>query len=186
MLADTERLMGTVEQVLKATQLGQKRGLQHSLEVDLGSLTQECVELVRVRYNLPGDAMHFQTTSQGASASVLGDPEELRIAVTNVLDNAVKYSGSHVDVGVELDTHDPSMLELRVQDHGVGIPKNDLKRVFRRFYRSTTRSNIKGTGLGLFIVHSIVDKHGGRVSAESPGEGKGTTVTIQIPRIYAH
>ena len=73
---------------------------------------------------------------------------------------------------------------LRVRDRGVGIPEHELKRIFKRFYRVTQRSlsQVKGTGLGLFIVRSIARKHGGRVFAESEGAGKGTTVTLELPR----
>ena len=68
---------------------------------------------------------------------------------------------------------------------GVGIPKKQLKRIFNRFYRIPLRVTalVKGTGLGLFIVRSVVDKHGGRVFAESEGEGRGSTFTIQLPRL---
>jgi signal transduction histidine kinase len=74
-----------------------------------------------------------------------------------------------------------------VRDQGVGIPEQELKRIFKRFYRVTHRSlaQAKGTGLGLFIVRSIARKHGGRVFAESEGAGKGTTVTLELPRRLA-
>src|SRR5579872_3730625 len=102
MLADTDRLMVTVEQVLKASQLGQKRELQHKLEIDLGGLAQECIELVRTRYHQPEDAIRYHPPSSPEAALILGDPEELRIAITNVLDNAAKYSGNHINIDVDL------------------------------------------------------------------------------------
>lgn len=184
MLADTDRLMGTVEQVLKASQLGQKRELQHKLEVDLGALARECVELVRTRYHQPEDAIRYRPPSTPEAALILGDPDDLRIAITNVLDNAAKYSGDHIDIDVDLETYNPVQVELRIRDRGIGIPRSELGRVFKRFYRVNTRSQTKGTGLGLFIVRSIIKKHGGEVIAESAGEGRGTTITLQIPRMY--
>jgi two-component system, OmpR family, sensor histidine kinase SenX3 len=74
---------------------------------------------------------------------------------------------------------------LRIRDNGVGIPRPELKRIFKRFYRVPTRSGeVKGTGLGLFIVRSIVRRHGGDAFAESEGEGHGSTFTIRLPRVY--
>jgi len=71
-----------------------------------------------------------------------------------------------------------------VQDNGVGIPRGDLKRVFKRFYRVLTpgSTQVKGSGLGLFIVRAIARRHGGNAYAESEGAGKGTAVTIELPR----
>jgi signal transduction histidine kinase len=115
---------------------------------------------------------------------VQGSAEDLHTAVFNVLDNAIKYSGDSVDVRVRLETPDEKRIVLRVQDQGVGIAPEDMKRVFRRFYRVTHRSlaHIKGTGLGLFIVKAIAQKHGGKVFAESDGEGRGTTIVLELPR----
>jgi two-component system sensor histidine kinase SenX3 len=85
---------------------------------------------------------------------------------------------------VRVETPDAKRIVLRVQDQGVGIPPEDVKRVFKRFYRVTHRSlaHVKGTGLGLFIVKAIAQKHGGKVSAESEGEGEGTTIILELPR----
>jgi two-component system, OmpR family, sensor histidine kinase SenX3 len=75
-------------------------------------------------------------------------------------------------------------VEIRVRDNGVGIPGGELKRVFKRFYRVLTpgSAQVKGSGLGLFIVRAIARRHGGSAYAESEGPGRGTTVTIQLPR----
>ncbi len=194
MLVDTERLMVTVEQVLKAGALAQKKAkaqAQH-LPVDFSALVKECVELARTRHHLPAEHLDYRealpaTNNSGVHAQVLGDPDELHTAVTNLLDNAVKYSPDGIHIAVELAAQDGERVVLRVRDRGVGIAQNELKRIFKRFYRVRQRGRlrVKGTGLGLFIVRSIARNHGGRVFAESEGAGKGTTVTLELPRATA-
>ena len=192
MLLDTERLLHTVEQVLKAGEAAQKKSPAQRLPVEFDSLVRECMELARTRHHLqPADLEYRETASlasrNGDGARVLGDPEELRTAVSNLLDNAVKYSPDGVHITVELDARDEERLVLRVRDQGVGILERELKHIFKRFYRVTQRSlsQVKGTGLGLFIVRSIAKKHGGKVFAQSDGAGKGTTVTLELPRRMA-
>jgi signal transduction histidine kinase len=184
MLVDTERLMVTVEQVLKAGAVAQKKASGQRIPVDFNTLVRECVELARARHHLlPENLDYRESLPPSGSASILGDPDELHTVVTNLLDNAVKYSPDGVHIEVELGAPDEELLVLRVRDRGVGIPQDELKRIFKRFYRVRRRGRprVKGTGLGLFIVRSIVRNHGGRVFAESEGTGKGTTVTLELP-----
>ena len=184
MLDDTDRLLGTVEQVLKAGQAGHKKEGER-IPVNFGDLVRECVEVARTSHRLPPESLRYeQVVNHGTGANVVGDSEELRTAIANVLDNAVKYSGSQVDVAVRLAMPDEKHVTLSVCDHGVGIPAAELKRIFKRFYRVPNRSLgiVKGTGLGLFIVRAIARKHGGRVFAQSEGHGRGTTVVLELPR----
>jgi two-component system sensor histidine kinase SenX3 len=186
MLSDADRLTETVEQVLRAGRAGDRRAGREKAEVDFGQLVQDCLEAIRTRHHLPPQSMRYeQALHNGNGVRVLGSPEDLRTAVSNVLENAVKYSGNHIDVAVRLETPDEKCVLLQVKDEGVGIAQEDLKRIFKRFHRVGGRSlaHIKGTGLGLFIVRSIAKKHGGKAFAQSEGEGRGTTVTIELPRI---
>ena len=185
MLQDTERLMRTVEQVLKAGEVVQKKRTVQHAPLEFGGLVRDCLDLARTRHHLPAEALTYAESPSGAGAAqVEGDPEELRTAVSNLVDNAVKYSPDEISIAVELDLNDEEHVVLRVRDRGVGIPPHELKRIFKRFYRVATRSrtSMKGTGLGLFIVRSIARKHGGQVFAQSEGLGKGTTVTLELPR----
>jgi len=185
MLADSDRLLQTVEQVLRAGQSGQRRRKINLRKIDVGELVQECVDLTRVRYNLGPEAVRFAGTANGERPHVKADADELRAAISNLLDNAVKYSAKEIQVSVEVAALDDQKVAVRIQDRGVGIPSAQLKRIFKRFYRVPGRvmARVKGTGLGLFIVRSVVEKHGGRVFAESEGPGQGSKFTIQLPRV---
>jgi len=188
MLSDTDRLTETVEQVLRAGRAGDRKAGRQKSAVDFRQLVRECIEAARTRHHLSPEALQYEESpSNGAGLRVLGSEEDLRTAVFNVLDNAVKYSGDTVDVWVRLNTPDEKRIVLSVRDQGVGVPPDDLKSIFKRFYRVSDRSlaHVKGTGLGLFIVKSIAQEHGGKVFAESAGEGRGTTITMELPRWMA-
>jgi signal transduction histidine kinase len=185
MLSDTHRLQQTVEQVLKAGIAGQRAGLQHRAPVDIAALAAEVAETARLRHHLAPEKMTVSIATPSATGLFVdGDADELRTVLSNLLDNAVKYSRDQVQVTVEVAAPSPDTVWVRVKDRGIGIPRTQLKRIFNRFYRFQTRGyNIKGTGLGLYIVRSIVKQHGGRVFAASEGEGKGATFTVELPRL---
>ena len=190
MLADAERLHLTVEQVLKAGSLTQKQKRKAKAAtwtpVDVAAVARECVQLAVVRHHLKPDAIALEAHDEGP-LTVNGDAEELSSVLRNLLDNAVKYSDDDVRVTVSLAAPTPETIWVRVQDHGAGIPRKQLKRIFNRFYRVQTRGlrQVKGTGLGLYIVKEIARAHGGRVFAQSEGEGRGATFTVELPRLVA-
>src|SRR5687767_5245506 len=183
MLADVERLRHTVDQVLKAGVVREKQRAAVRTALDIGVLARECVDLAVTRHHLQPGAIALEA-HYGASLMVRGDAEELRTVITNLLDNAVKYSGGDVRVTVSVAAPAPGTVWVRVQDRGVGIPEKQLKRIFNRFYRVQSRGlkPVTGTGLGLYIVRAIARKHGGRVFAQSDGEGRGATFTVELPR----
>ena len=184
LLEDTERLQGTIEQVLRAGRVGARLRHTSRTPVDLSAMVRDCLALARTRHHLADDALTYrESLASGPAPQVLGDEEELKAAVSNLVDNAVKYSGSQVQVAVELDQPEAAHATLRVKDRGVGISAGELKRIFKRFYRipGAVAVRVKGTGLGLFIVRSVVARHGGKVFAESEGPGRGSTFTVQLP-----
>jgi signal transduction histidine kinase len=184
MLLDTDRLLGTVDQVLKAGEVGYKKRSRIRAELNFANLVRDCVELARTRHHLPPNSLKFEEMPNDFGARVEGDSEDLRTAVSNLIDNAIKYSGNRVDVSVQVCAAEDDRVALTVQDHGVGIEEPELKHIFKRFYRVPSRSKfqVKGTGLGLFIVRAIARAHGGEVSAVSDGTGHGATFTMELPR----
>ena len=181
MIEDCDRLLHTIDQVLRAGQAGAPVKRITGSPVNLADTVRDCVSLARVRHRLAETALRF-SDSTGGSSNVLGAEDELRTAITNLVDNAVKYSVGAVDVLVELAPDTAGNLLLRVRDHGIGIPSGELRHIFKRFYRiQHTVGRVKGTGLGLFIVNAVAKRHGGRVYAESEGQGRGSTFTLQLP-----
>jgi len=182
MLTDTDRLLGTVEQVLKAGGTKERLPKPASEELDLADLLRECVSTVRTQRKL--DPIVFRFTEPAEPFRVVGDRAELKTAFVNLLDNAVKYSPEDPKVSIRVKKAALNRrVEVLIKDNGIGIPPADLKRIFKRFYRvpGGPATQPVGTGLGLFIVKSIIERHGGRVSAQSRGEGNGSTFIVQLP-----
>jgi signal transduction histidine kinase len=185
MLQDADRLLGTVEQVLKAGEVRHGNKRKNWQEVNFAAIVENSVDLARVRHNLPPEALRFGSKPPD-EVMVMGNPEELRTAVFNLFDNAIKYSGDDKDIVVDVLAPNLDNILLSVRDHGIGIPRVELKRIFNRFYRveDAAAGTVKGTGLGLFIVRSVARRYGGDAYAESEGEGRGSTFTIRLPRVY--
>jgi signal transduction histidine kinase len=146
----------------------------------MATVVTACIDRVRTLHKTGPGAVQFEA---GPPATVLGDPDEVHAAVANLIDNAVKYAGSPMEVKVRLEPVDGRYIALRVSDNGAGLAKSELKRIFKRFYRvpGPLAARIKGTGLGLYIVRSVAKRHGGRAWAESAGPGCGSTFVLQLP-----
>jgi two-component system sensor histidine kinase SenX3 len=179
-LADSDRLLGTIEQILRTGRVGAASRKPHLAPMNLDELIAECVVRARVLHHLQPEALKFEP---GPPLPILGDTDEVRAAVSNLIDNAVKYSGPDMQIEVAASTAEGRFVEVRVKDRGPGIPQTELKRIFRRFYRvhGPIAMRVKGTGLGLYIVRSVARRHGGRAWAESGGPGHGSTFVLQFP-----
>ncbi len=184
MLEDSDRLLHTIEQVLRAGSARSRFRREARNRVDLREIVRECVELARTRFHLDESALAYEDRTTGEAATVLGSVDELKAAVSNLLDNAVKYSQSDVRIRVAIEEEERDRVAVRVTDTGIGISSTELKRIFRRFYRTPALGAVgtKGSGLGLFIVRSVARNHGGRAFAESAGAGQGSTLTILLPK----
>jgi two-component system sensor histidine kinase SenX3 len=183
MLADSDRLLATVEQVLKAGELGQRRRHEDRIFLELAPLVSDCIAITLQRHHLPPSAIELVPVSGSVRLHVRAIQEDLRTAILNLLDNAVKYSPGGVHVRCSIAMVRYTMVALTIADTGVGLAPNQLKRIFNRFYRVPGHNaiRIKGTGLGLFLVRAIARQHGGEVTAASPGLGLGSSITLTLP-----
>jgi two-component system sensor histidine kinase SenX3 len=182
MRQDLDRLHATINNVLNAA-MYTDRPMVDPQPVDLAVLVPRAIDLTLARHQLPSSAIHYDGP---ASVHVIGDAMALETAVLNLLDNAVKYSKEQVDVQVQL-LREAGRVALTVHDHGIGMSRAHLRFVFNRFYRigPEVRRNRTGTGLGLFIVKSVVKGHKGTVVADSPGLDRGATFTVTLPEAPA-
>jgi signal transduction histidine kinase len=149
--------------------------------VDIARLARQVVE-----WNQPLAVRKHQTMTVAAPASliVMCDPDRVQEAIDNLVSNAVKYSpiGAPIDIVVAEHRNDAA---IEVRDRGPGLTPHDMSRIFGRFQRLSAKPTAgeSSTGLGLSIVKRIVTLHGGRITVESAGPGKGTTFRIALPRI---
>lgn len=182
MLSDSNRLLTTVEQVLQASRTKDRNRLLNISEIELGKLLKECIAIIKSRYNLNDEIKLIEAAK---NIVISGDYAELQTVLTNILDNAVKYSKDEIKILVKLTEFNKKFTEILIKDSGVGIAPNQLKRVFNRFYRvpNISTQKAKGTGLGLYISRSIIKKHGGNIFVESKGEDKGTTFIVRLPKM---
>ena len=183
MSEDLERLQRTIDQVLHAARSERRR----PESIDLLELLRECVEEARQQHSLPASAFVLKLP---AAARVKGDPEQLRVAFRNLIDNAIRYTDDEVSIDIAVRSPSPRRLEVCVADQGIGLGPSALGRVFERFQRISQEGlTASGLGLGLYIVRNVVRAHGGSVRAESEGEGEGSRFIVTLPGSsdeYAH
>jgi signal transduction histidine kinase len=181
MLNDVDRLAAFIDDVLQASRLAHEAATINLSDVRLAELVRSCAAIVAVRHRLEDDVFHVDIDD---SLVVTTDKFALEIVLKNLIDNAAKYSKDPVSVRISGKIDSGGRLVLEVADNGIGIGKKQLKRVFDRFYRVDDESvrRRRGTGLGLFVVSSLVRNLDGKVSAHSAGPGCGTTLRVILPR----
>ena len=177
MLEDTRRLHSQIDNLLLAARIEQRRRPAERREIDLSMFVTEYLE--RERGRLPPGTRLEVSIESGIRVSL--EPDEFSTVLRNLLENAVLYSSGTPDIEIDLQRNG-RQVRLTVRDHGRGIAPGSLKKIFRMFYREEQQAErIRGTGLGLYIVESVVRGAGGAVWAESEGIGKGCAIILQIP-----
>ena len=178
---DIDRLSSFIDEVLQANRLAHGEMGVELEEVPLRDLAERTADAVAARHKVGRERIEVRVPD---ALRVYTDRVSMEIVLRNLIDNAVKYSTDPVDVSVEARVDEAAKRAIiTVTDHGIGIGQADLRRVFNRFFRVASEAvrKRKGTGLGLFVVSALLRNVGGSVRATSPGEGKGTTFTVELP-----
>lgn len=179
---ESKRLRFQVEKVLHLSVIDDASSTLNFTDVDANDIISSVVNTFKLKVEKQGGRL---TTNLAATdANVTVDEMQFTNVIFNLLDNALKYMREDADPELEIDTKDlpGNRLEIRVKDNGIGIRKEDVKRIFEKFYRVSTgnRHDVKGFGLGLAYVKKMISVFGGTISVESEF-GKGSTFVIDLP-----
>lgn len=177
MLQDLEYLDALVNHVLEAARIEYRRSQDHFKAVQLHPVLDDCRQLILRRYMLNATCI---TLESNCELNLYTDPHALHLVFVNLLDNAVKYSCETPEVRVRCHTQG-EQVEITVSDQGMGIPENEQRRIFRRFYRGSMVDQAKGSGLGLFIVREAIKQMRGQIQVQSDGRDQGTRFTVRLP-----
>ncbi|HEV8637284.1 MAG TPA: GAF domain-containing sensor histidine kinase [Chloroflexota bacterium] len=175
----SDRLTALIQDLLDVSRIRTGRLELRLGQFDLGAFVRELV----ARQQEQTDQTHrFRIELPDGPCPVIADADRIEEVLANLLDNAVKYSPDGGEIAVAVRP-DGTLARISVSDRGIGVPPEALERVFEPFSRAPNAevSQVPGMGLGLFICRSIIERHGGRMWAESPGEGQGTTMRIELP-----
>lgn len=177
---DLDRLESTVTQVLAAARAEEgPRLADRRQSVELAGLIAEHVDELRTRHHLERGSIELATPGP---LRVRGDAAELGLVFRNLLENAFKYSKEPVRIRVGIEAARDGRVRVEISDQGIGIPRQELDRIFRRFYRAgrDVQRQVAGLGLGLFVVRTLLRKHGGRIVALSEGAGRGSRFVVTL------
>jgi two-component system sensor histidine kinase SenX3 len=182
MLIESDRLTALVQQIIELSRLQGDEPLERPIAVDLDDAITNAVDIVRVDATRKNIAI---LTGGKKHLAVAGNEDQVMTAVTNLVANAVNYSEPGSSVSITTKTSGETV-SIAVVDQGIGIPSDELDRIFERFYRvdPARHRSTGGTGLGLSIVKHVAATHGGEVKVWSV-EGQGSTFTLTLPQFIA-
>ena len=174
-----ERMISLINDLLNVTRIEEGRYVYQPLFYDICDVTQSVIDLFKEEVKIKNIKLEFKKPED--LPKILMDQEKIKLVIENFIDNAVKYTFPNGKVTVSV-IRGTSEIEVRVQDTGVGIPKDQQSRVFGRFFRGSNviRMDTEGSGLGLFLAKNIIEAHGGRIGFESES-GKGSTFYFTLP-----
>ncbi|MGC9363283.1 MAG: sensor histidine kinase [Fidelibacterota bacterium] len=177
---ETSRLDKMINSILEVGRFESPHPTHDCRLLDVSKALTEIVEELRIQYELTDEQVRITGSSE--SQAVL-DLVTMRLLFENLFDNSIKYSRKEPQIEIELADSD-KYITILYRDFGYGVPLSQLRRIFKKFYRlrGVSRSNVRGTGLGLYLVKNIVNFHGGRIKARIPEEKPGLQFHIELPR----
>lgn len=179
MLDDTRRLHSQIDNLLLAARIEQRRRPAEQRVIDLAAFIQRYLDDNQERLP-PGTRLEARLEPELKAAV---EPDELATVLRNLLENAVLYSPGVPEMELTLQRNG-KWAELSLKDQGRGLEQSQLRKIFNRFYRvEQPNERVRGTGLGLYIVQSVIRDCGGTVQAASDGPGTGCTITLQLPLV---
>ncbi|MCD6441917.1 MAG: HAMP domain-containing histidine kinase [Candidatus Marinimicrobia bacterium] len=179
MLRESNRLRGLIDTILEVAGLERKKQIYNFEVFQTDEIINAMVNEVRDQFNLPEDAIRLVGE---APCQCVAERNYFKILFNNLTDNAIKYTNGPVRITVRLACTGKN-IRIEFQDNGIGIPLKDQRKIFRIFQRLNRANipNVKGSGLGLYMVNEIVKYHGGKIWVYSKGENKGTSFIIELP-----
>jgi len=183
MMKDTNRLKNLIDSILDISIIEQKKMAYNYHVLDIEPLIRELREGALDQFKLPGETIGI---SGSAPCQGVIDRDAFKIVFDNLVDNAIKYTVGQVQVTVRISCSEKEIL-IEFSDRGIGIRREHLQKIFNKFYRvyDADSPNIKGTGLGLYMVKEIIRYHGGTITVSSKGKNAGTTFRITLP-VFGH
>ena len=181
---ETKRLRFQVEKVLQMSMFDRQKATLKMKELDTNELITGVINTFALkveRYN-----GKIESDLKATDPIIFADEMHITNVIFNLMDNAVKYKRPDADLELKVKTwNEPGKLMISIQDNGIGIKKENLKKIFEKFYRVHTGNlhDVKGFGLGLAYVKKVVDLHDGEIKVDSE-YGKGSTFTIKLPVIH--
>jgi len=176
-----ERMINLIKDLLDVTKIEEGKYIFSSSLEDLETITQETIDSFQKEIKKKNLKFDFKKPIDGKLPKVMVDREKIKLAIGNLIDNAIKYTSLGGEVTVSLKC-DKLEIEFKVQDSGAGIPKSQQGRVFSKFFRASNAMQMEpdGTGLGLYLTKNIIEAHRGKIGFQSE-EGKGSTFWFTLP-----
>lgn len=179
MMRDAERLKNLVNSILEIASMDKKKFIRDFEVYKADETIKKIILESAQQFKINPQTIKF---SGDAESDILINRNSLKTVFDNLIDNSIKYSISDLQINIFFK-RSIKKVEIEFCDNGIGIPYDQTKKIFQRFYRiyDSDIPNVKGTGLGLYVVREILKYHGGKISAISEGKGKGTKFKIELP-----